>query len=457
MRNLPLRLRLTAWYSAVLLLGLALFGLAMWLALQQRLIAGVDARLAQRAQGVRSILSRPELRDRDRLRRELSELASESPDGSLVHLRDESGAWLAPLPDRRIFATGYASNAAGAVYRTAENGGRLFRVFTERVEDAAGRFDLLVAYPLEEVGAVMSDFRRLLFLTVPGVLLLACLGGYWLSLRALRPVDAMTSVAKSITVQNLAQRIPVPRTGDELQRMAETWNEALERLDGAVNRIRQFTADASHELRTPLALIRATSELALRRSREPEEYRKYLQSIESEAEHMTALTESLLTLARADSSRFEVTLAPTDLSELARSAVQQNETLAVGKGIRLSAETNGAPVIANADASAIRRLLLILIDNALKHTPGGGTVAVSAVRQNGAAVLSVTDTGEGISAEALPHIFERFYRSDPARGGGLGFGLGLSIAQAIARAHGSRITVESSPDAGARFTISLKT
>jgi two-component system heavy metal sensor histidine kinase CusS len=276
-----------------------------------------------------------------------------------------------------------------------------------------------------------------------------------MSLRALRPVDEITSVARSIGVQNLSQRVAVPRTGDELQRMSETWNEVLERLEISVKRIRQFTADASHELRTPLALIRASAELALRREREPEEYRQSLRAIEAEAEHMTALTESLLTVARADAAGFDMALAATDLTELVNAAVHQNEAVAAARGIRLIAHTNGQPALAAANANGIHRLLLILIDNALKHTPAGGTVTVSAAAADAGAELSVEDTGEGIAPAALPHIFERFYRGDRARSSS-GFGLGLSIAQAIAQAHGSEIAVKSTPGAGARFSLPLR-
>jgi len=230
----------------------------------------------------------------------------------------------------------------------------------------------------------------------------------------------------------------------------------LERLEIAVKRIRQFTADASHELRTPLAVIRATAELALRRDREAREYRDSLRAIEVEAEHMTALTESLLTMARADAGGFDMPVAATDLSDVMNDVVHQNEGRAAEKGIRLEAVAGGQAVLASANAAGIRRLLSILVDNALKHTPAGGRVTVTAAAREGGAMLGVEDTGEGIAADALPHIFERFYRGDPARGSGSGFGLGLSIAQAIAQAHGSEITVESAPGAGARFSLTLK-
>ena len=152
------------------------------------------------------------------------------------------------------------------------------------------------------------------------MLALACIGGYWISGRALRPVDEITRAAKSISVQNLSQRLPVPATGDEIERMSEAWNDVLRRLDSAVQRIRQFTADASHELRTPIALIRSTAELALRRERTAAEYRRSLATIHQESERMTELTEQLLKLARADSGTVEMPLTPIDLNAV----VQRN-------------------------------------------------------------------------------------------------------------------------------------
>jgi len=454
MTNLSIRLRLTAWYAVVLLLGLALFGFGVWFALHARLVAGLDTRLAQRAQGLRSALGEDEARDRAHMQRELSEFASDTADGTLIELRDASGGILVPSPSQLRLPPHLTSDRAAR--RTLQLGGTPFRVVTDRLASGGQTYVVRVAGSLQEVDDVMRDFRNLLFLMIPAVMAVACLGGYWLSLRALRPVDEITSVARSISVRNLSQRLTVPQTGDELQRMAQTWNDVLERLDSAVARIRQFTADASHELRTPLALIRTTAELALRREREPEEYRRSLRAIESEAERMTALAESLLIMARADSTGFNMVLSPTDINQLVRHVVDQSRALAIEKGILLKAECNECPTLVNADGSGIERLLLILIDNAVKHTPGGGVVTVSARGTDSSVVLSVLDTGEGIAADALPHIFERFYRGDPARGGGSGFGLGLSIAQAIAQAHGTRIAVYSSRGAGSRFAVELK-
>jgi heavy metal sensor kinase len=450
--RVSIRQRLTAWYAAALLLGLGIFALGLWISLQQHLIAGVDARLAQRIQGLNTALgAEAEIRDRVQLQQELAEFVREIPDGGLVQLRDPDGAVLLPVATQQVLDP---PDGRAAPY-TQTMAGRELRVAAARLECAGSVYVAQVAISLDEIRGVMRDLRRLLLLLVPAVLFVSCLGGYWLSSRALRPVDEITIVARAIGVRNLSKRIAVPQTGDELERMAQTWNDVLERLDVAVKRIRQFTSDASHELRTPLALIRATAELALRRDREPAEYRTSLRQIEEEAGHMTALTESLLTLARADSDELGMSLQSTDLNELVHSVVQQNSAIAAGKGVALRAVAPDQPARASADASGLRRVLLILVDNALKHTPAGGSVTVSVVANGSGATLTVQDTGEGIAADALPHIFERFYRADPARAGGAGFGLGLSIAQAIARAHGSAIAASSSPGEGARFTLSL--
>jgi heavy metal sensor kinase len=304
------------------------------------------------------------------------------------------------------------------------------------------------------VQSIVRDFRNLLFATAPGVLLIACLGGYWLSRRALRPVDEITHAARSIGLTSLSKRLPVAHTGDEIQRLAEAWNDLLARLEKAVGRIHQFTADASHELRTPVTLIRSTAELMLRRERTPDEYRRALKDIEREADRMTGLTGSLLELARQDAGSQALPLRSIDLNAVVRQVAEQIAPFAAEKGVELHASLLAKPAVARVNDAGIRRLLLILIDNALKYTPPSGVVNVSTAESGRAIVLAVEDSGSGIDPEALPHIFERFYRASESRNGE-GAGLGLSIAQTIARAHGSAIEVRSSPGAGSRFEITL--
>lgn len=436
-----IRLRLTMWYFLVLLAGLGLFGAGTWFGLEHRLIAGVDERLAQRARGLQSVLDALDSDDQPELEDDLSDFAKQTGDNSLLEIRDSEGAL--------IFSS---ANHAGLSLPGPDDPS--WRVLRSRMTYAGKPYDVLLAVPLTDVRVIMRDFRNLLLLMIPLVLMIASGGGYWISRRALTPVDEITRVAKSITVQNLSRRLVVPDTSDELQRMSEAWNDVLQRLDTAIKRIRQFTADASHELRTPVALIRATAELALRSEREPEYYRASLSTIESEATRMTDLTESLLVLARTDSNSVEMPLGPVDLNRIITEVAALSRPAAETRGLTLNAMLAGWPATALANEAGIRRLLFILLDNAFKHTPSGGTVTLSTKLAEGKVTISVCDSGEGISSEDLPHIFERFYRADRSRSSN-GAGLGLSIAQMIADLHGSKIEVESTVGSGSCFCLSL--
>ncbi len=451
MTRASIRVRLTLWYSAVLLLGLILFAAGLWFAVGHRLTAAVDARLVERAEGLRTVIEiEAPMRNRGQLQQELSEFTREVGEGNLIELLDSSGPLLAASP--RLPAMTASDTPE---YRTIVTGGRSIRFLSVRIRHNNAAYDALIGSSLDGVNAMLRELRTLLLLMIPLVLAIACLGGYWVSGRALRPVDSITSAARCITVENLSRRLPVPQTGDEIQRLSEAWNEVLQRLETAVQRIRQFTADASHELRGPLAIIRATAELALHRERTPQLYRKSLADIQCEAERMTELAESLLALARSDAAT-AMPLDRVDLNELVRQVGEQTAPVAASKGIELRITTTGMAATAAANPAALRRLLFALVDNALKHTPDRGAVTLSCSEHNGLVVLAVEDTGEGIPPESLPHIFERFYRVDTARTSGTGAGLGLAIAQSIAEAHGTHILVQSAPGQGARFELTLR-
>ena len=449
MRTWSIGQRLAAWYAVVLLAGLALFGAGIWLLLENRLMTAVDESLAQEIVGLQTVfqIEGPES-DAKQMQVELDEFTREIPDGRLIQLRDSSGRVLLPFDGRPIFET------VAAGYGTVARKGRTLRLFTGDIRYGGQTYTATAGASLDRVQSIVRDFRNLLFATAPGVLLIACLGGYWLSRRALRPVDEITRAARSIGLTSLSKRLPVPRTGDEIQRLSEAWNDLLARLEKAVGRIHQFTADASHELRTPVALIRSTADLMLRRDRTPDEYRRALQDIEHEADRLTGLTGSLLELARDDSGAPAMPKRSIDLNTVVQQVVELSEPLAGERGIEIRASLTAGPAMASANDAGIRRLLLILIDNALKYTPASGVVNVSTSEGGLGIVLAVEDSGFGIDPQALPHIFERFYRASESRNGG-GAGLGLSIAQTIARAHGSTVEVRSSPGAGSRFEITL--
>jgi len=276
-----------------------------------------------------------------------------------------------------------------------------------------------------------------------------------LSRKALAPVDALIRDARSITAQNISHRLPVPGTRGELQRLAETLNEMMERLESAFRRITQFTADASHELRAPVALIRATAEVALlEQRRDGESYRSALTDILIESERTTKLIENLLTLARADAGSSRITLLQIDLSEPLQEACRQGSVLAEGKNIHFSKFIPASEAPTVGDAEALRRLFLTLIDNAVKYTPADGSVEVALLAHPTGTVVRIRDSGIGIAPEDLDHIFERFYRADRARhrdSGGTG--LGLSIARWIAEVHSAQIFVESKPSHGSTFLV----
>jgi heavy metal sensor kinase len=277
-----------------------------------------------------------------------------------------------------------------------------------------------------------------------------------MSRRALEPVDRITGMAGRIGAQDLAERLPLRGANDELDRLSETLNAMFGRLESAFQRITQFTADASHELRTPVAVIRTTAELTRSKPRSDAEYCAALDRILAESERTTRLIEDLLLLARADSASDAAVLAPVDLPALVRDTCADAAVLAEAAGVRLLIDSSGDCQVAG-DEDHLRRLLLVLLDNAIQYTPAGGEIRVSVeVERAGGAVIEVRDTGIGIAPEDLPHIFERFYRAskDRSRKTG-GAGLGLSIAQWIAHRHGGKIVVESTLGTGSSFRVEL--
>jgi heavy metal sensor kinase len=324
---------------------------------------------------------------------------------------------------------------------------------------------------MREVRETLSALQNFLLWLAPLVLIISAIGGHWLSHRALAPVDALTRTARNITGHNLSNRLEKLDTGDELQRLSDTLNEMLDRIEKVFLRITQFTADASHELRTPISLMRTEAELALRRARDSHAYREALQHILNETEKTSVLIEDLLALARADSGSESLKPQPVELGELLRDCVQGWQPLAARAGHELafrSADADHVWVVA--DESALRRVVAILLDNAVKYTPAPGHIDVTLevildvnrdvnqdVRER-RAVVSVSDSGIGISAEEQSKIFERFYRVDKARGRASGgAGLGLAIARWIVQRHGGSITVESAPDKGSRFSLQMPT
>jgi heavy metal sensor kinase len=315
--------------------------------------------------------------------------------------------------------------------------------------------------PSNDVVETLSLFRTYLLMFAPVVLLLAAGGGYWLSRRALAPVDELVRTAREVGGANLNSRLQRLETGDELQRLSDTLNEMLDRIERSFLRVTEFTADASHELRTPISLIRTEAELALRRSRGETEYQESLRHILLEAERTTALIEQLLALARADSGRETLHMQPVDLRATLRGVVQGWEQVATIRNLQFSASLdstriNGKDLFVLGDEAALRRLVDILLDNAFKYTPSPGSVHLSLEQRGDSTVITVQDSGMGIAEKDQSKIFERFYRVDEARSRAQGgAGLGLAIAQWIVTQHRGSIGVQSHLGSGAVFRVEL--
>jgi heavy metal sensor kinase len=334
--------------------------------------------------------------------------------------------------------------------------GKSFRFVTQQIQANGRTFRVQTGLPLDPVNQTLVLFRRYLLMFAPLLLLAAAYGGFWLSRRALSPVDAITRTAHRINATNLSERLEKLGTGDELQRLSDTLNEMLQRIEQAFIRVTQFTADASHELRTPISLIRTEAEIVLRRSRGDAEYREALRHILLEAERTSGLIEELLSLARADSGRETLRIAPLNLSAMVREISEQWHQLMATRGIAFTCDVADGPITILADHNALQRLLNVLLDNAMKYTPAPGTIDLRLDTSASSVVVGVRDSGIGIALEEQGKIFERFYRVDKARNRDLkGAGIGLAIAQWIVQQHKGSITVQSSPDKGSMFLVTL--
>jgi heavy metal sensor kinase len=302
----------------------------------------------------------------------------------------------------------------------------------------------------------LAELRGVFLFTGP-VLLISALGcGYMLARKALAPVGRLANEADQITATRLDRRLATPNRDDELGRLARTLNGMIARLEHSFGEIQRFTADAAHELRTPLAALRSEAEVTLLAERDQSEYRRTLESMLEEIEHLTRLTENLLNLCREDA---QVKATPKDLrlDDVVREAAEPMAAVAGEAGQRLVLSKDLAPCLVLGDRDQLHRVVVNLVDNAVKYTPAGGLIKVSLAFRDGEALMAVEDTGVGIAPEHLPLIFNRFYRIDASRPRrSTSTGLGLSICQSVVQSHGGTIEIRSEPGVGTRVTVSLK-
>jgi heavy metal sensor kinase len=331
-------------------------------------------------------------------------------------------------------------------------GGNPIRVLTKPV---FSRSELLYVI---QVGSSMQDIESSLgsiivlnLLFIPIAIFLVATGGWWVTRRALAPLDVVVQTAHRISSGDLSHRIEVPKAGREIQVLMDSFNQMVTRLEASFRQIRDFTDNVSHELRIPLSILKGQTELSLRRSRSEKEYREVLESNLEEIHRLEKIVERLLFLSKADRGDIPLHWEDVDLRHLLTAVYEQFQLLAKNKKIRLSLRMD-APVCLGGDEILLRELATNLIQNAIVYTPEGGEVAIRLERNDSEVSLSVMDTGCGIPAEEIPHIFDRFYQVDKSRSS-QGSGLGLSICKWIAEVHGAVLSVESSVGIGSRFSV----
>ncbi|HXR18097.1 MAG TPA: ATP-binding protein [Terriglobales bacterium] len=459
MKKLSVGVRLTLWYLLLFAAAQLVFGIGMWFLARRSLYQITDDALRGQIDDLTNFLQAQKKNATvAKLQEEVAEAYLLEHSGDYLQIYDDSdGAWIFRsdfLKQHALTLPGHG-RFAHAHYRN-EQLGRPLRFVIQRIEANGRVFTVQTGLPIDQVNQILVLFRGYLLMFAPVLLLGAASVGFWLSRKALSPVDAITRSARTINATNLSDRLEKLTTGDELQRLSDTLNEMLGRIEHAFVRVTQFTADASHELRTPISLIRTEAEIALRRSRGDGEYREALRHILLEAERTTGLVEELLSLARADSGRETLHISAVDLSAIVREVGEQWRDLMDTRALTFTREIVDQEVTILGDRDALRRLITVLLDNAAKYTPAPGTVRLRLETSGSSAVIQVCDSGIGIALEDQPKIFERFYRVDKARGRDrMGAGIGLAIAQWIAQQHQGLITVQSRPGAGATFLVKL--
>lgn len=454
-----LRFRLALWFMAVLGGAMVVLGALIYFGLQRALLNNVDTTLRNAA--VRSVIPSNNEAASDQLRR-LS-FISLAPsrllaldDGTTLQFDAAFPVDLPVAPDLLS-----AIQAGNARFETQPLGNTIYRLYSAPVSVNDGVDNTRVAavqvvQSLENEYATLANMRRLFGLIILVTLPLAGLGGWFLAGRALAPIEHVRrDVAGIIGNADLSRRVSEGLPDDEVGKLARTFDGLLARIEGAMARERQFTADASHELRSPLAALKGEISVALNRPRSAAEYRDTLSELETSVDDMTHVVEDLLTLARTNNDT-QPAAQPIEVVEMVMGVCDRMMVLAHEKSLELRVKLSADQPVVTGDRSQLTRVVTNLVDNAIRYTPTGGVVEVRVSRNATHALVEVQDTGIGIAPEHVPHIFERFYRTDSARSReNGGTGLGLAIAQAIMQRHSGDIVVASEAGVGTLFTVRL--
>jgi two-component system, OmpR family, sensor kinase len=470
------RIRLTLWYTAAMTIVLVVLAAATYFVLRQNVVRRADANAMELADSFLSTvnaeqddITKPDSVD-DGIAAAIAEhrfrdviFVVFDPQGDLLGATESyRQPGHSSDPTRETLAAvlrPFVSAPDTVRFRFMRVGERQYRSYVRQFSIDQQAATLIVLQSLHRQNEFLETLSGTFAIIIPLAILLAGAGGYLLARRSLSPVVAMSAQASRIGSENLYERLKVQNPRDELGHLASSFNELLDRLAQSFERQRRFVADASHELRTPVAILCGEAEVSLAKEKRTEqEYRESLQILREEAKRLKHIVEDLFTLARADAGQHPLTLTDFYLDELAAECSKNVRTLAAAKQIAVSCESEEELPI-HADEALLRRMLLNLLDNAIKYTPQGGSVSVHCGANDGRYCLTVEDSGEGIPNELQPRIFERFFRTDKARSRGEsdggGAGLGLAIASWIAGAHGGKLVLTRSTPQGSVFTVVL--
>jgi len=504
------RFRLTVWYLLVFGSLLVLFSSFIYASMVREIQARVDRSLADSVEMVAAVLKGEVDENHGNIAGGAAEALSEVRfanfhisvilDGRVV-AADSPDWYDISIPGEIASTVGTTRPVMTTLPGVTAGGARLALL---AVEAGGKACTVVAAHPMADVAEQLASIRRMFYLALPGVLLIAGLGGFLMAKKSLAPVVAMSDQAERIGASNLHERLHVKHSTDELGRLAGVFNELLSRLDGSFTSMRRFMADASHELRTPLAIVRGEADIALSQDRDAAEYRAALEIIQDEAARLSRIVEDMLELARADAGQRPLNMSRFYVNDIVEECCRSMHVLSAAKGVSLGLAPS-ADIAIKADEDLIRRMVLNLLDNAIKYTPAGGSVAVAiagppnlGLRESRAKVIGaqtpanaetpahagpsfgsrgslrakppgpetspspetvsiiISDTGIGVQAELTGEVFRRFYRGEQARTvHPRGTGLGLAIARWIAESHGGSITVGSQNGTGSTFTASL--
>jgi heavy metal sensor kinase len=453
--------RLIAWYGALVILVVLGFGAFTYHSLQRRLTEEMVQTLTRRAEQIRDHI----LNGNPSTAALASTIeAIYSPEANSRFIRilrpDGSTAYVSGRPKDELFHPSQIPLPDATIYRAATHQEPLasgFHLLMIRApEEVRGNTWIIeMGAPTDQIESAVHELLRTLLFTLPLLIVVAAAGGYFLVRRSLKPVEDIRATAEQITFGNLSSRLPVVATGDALEHLSLTLNQMLERLEDAYHQASRFSADASHELRTPLTIMRTELESIVQEPSLTDSWRERFGSVLEEAEYLSRITESLFAISRLDAGEAKMEDMPLDLAQVVVGTAEQMLLMAEEKQIAIDMQAiTSVPV--EGDYARLKQVVVNLLDNAIKYTPRGGKIHIEVIAAHPKAVLIIRDNGIGIAADALPHVFKRFYRAEKVRSRAMGgAGLGLAIVRSIIQAHGGTVDIQSEEGMGTQVTIEL--